>query len=193
MQKYRPCFGLHYFFLFPLLFLSIAHVQSMAAQRTAALSFADSDSSMVRIMSVFSGSKNNNLALSVSLPPHCPVPEQQAQMNACAACGTGFGALTISQTAALNLTDTAQIQSLSYSAAFIHNLSIQNAPLPTSSGSTICIKSCDTALNLPSVLRFIQEKGSCLANTFPNNAWALVMPFMFVHLHLQICITLKKV
>jgi Papain family cysteine protease len=104
--------------------------------------------------------KSINLPDVVSLRPYCPKPQNQGETNACTAWATTYGALTISRAVQLNVTDTAALQRMSYSASFVFNALTDS----------LSKSRCKESVNLLDCLLFLQENGTCLASTFPNTS-----------------------
>ena len=110
------------------------------------------------VFALNTGKKANELPNVVSLRAHCPTPQYQGKNNACTAWATTYGALTIMRAVQSDVKDTAIVQRMSHSAAFVYNNLID-----------VRTKNpCETGVGLRECLLFLQAKGACLTSNFSH-------------------------
>lgn len=147
MYKYFPCL---------IFVLSIAQIGQ--AQTPYLLPLPLKTDTKTPVFALNTGKKANELPNVVSLHAYCPAPQHQGKNNACTAWATTYGAMTIMRAVQSDVKDTAILQRMSHSAAFVYNNSVDRHTK----------NPCETGVSLRACLLFLQAQGACLAANFSN-------------------------
>jgi hypothetical protein len=140
--------------------LVLCTVQISQAQTPYLLRLPLKTDSQTPVFALNTGKKASELPNVVSLRAYCPAPQHQGKNNACTAWATTYGALTIMRAIQSDVRDTAILQRMSHSAAFVYNNLMD--------GRTK--NPCETGVSLRACLLFLQTKGACLAANFSNTS-----------------------
>ena len=117
----------------------------------AGLIFEDETYEAQPRQSMEDGSKAD-LPAAVDLTPYCPEVRHQGYIFSCVGWATGYGAMSIQRAVMNNCTDKAVITRNAHSALFLYN--------------QIKTEDCNKGSRISDALKFLTEKGDCLARQF---------------------------
>lgn len=118
------------------------------------LQFNDEEHNQQPTQSKFAGSKSSELPLVASLKKWCPIPGDQGKIGSCVGWSSCYGALTLQQAKADNITDKKVITDRALSAMFAYNQVKKNDIV------------CDGGTRFPLLLDVLNQKGTCYHKEF---------------------------